>query len=327
MANLEAYEEIKRWKDEEMKNHCSDIRELNRFHDRIMKHVFQAAVSCLHQNEPPCSFSWLITGSGGRFEQGLISDQDHGIVYQDDSEEHRAYFLRLGQELSRGLDYVGYPYCKGNIMSSNPMWCRPLKQWKEQLHSWMKEGSWESMRYLHIFLDSRCLAGEEELCRELKEYVFRYRSEHPHLARRFAENVMHIKKAINPLGQLLTSQVNGRTQSFDLKYAAFLPYVNAVRILALHEGLFETSTVDRMGKLLEKDAHKEVMVDAKADFQRLLEIRMASVAGKEYEDSHFVKLRLLDSMEKKEIKRIVKGGHKLHEYAIQYVKKVDSYGI
>lgn len=327
MTTLEAYEEIKEWKNEELKNHCSNITELNQFHDQVMKKVFQVTVSCFHMEVPPCSFSWLITGSGGRFEQGLISDQDHGIVYQDDSEEHQAYFWQLGQELSKGLDYVGYPYCKGNIMSSNPLWCQSLTQWKEQLHSWMEEGSWESIRYLQIFLDSRCLVGEEAFCQELKEYIFQYRSRHPYLLGRFVENVMHIKKAMNPLGQLLTSNVNGHTQSFDLKYAAFLPYVNAVRILALQAGIFETSTVNRMEKLIEMNVHQEMMISAKSKFQRLLEIRMENAKGEKYEDSRFLRLNLLDSMEKKELKRIVKGGYKLHEYAIQYVKKVDSYGI
>ncbi|WP_019240611.1 MULTISPECIES: DUF294 nucleotidyltransferase-like domain-containing protein [Bacillus] len=327
MKNSHAYEEIKQWKNNEIKKYYSSIIELNSFHDQVMKKVFQTAVANFNSKEPPSSFGWLITGSGGRFEQGLISDQDHGIVYNNDSEANQAYFLQLGQEISRGLDYVGYPYCKGNVMSSNPIWCRSLEQWKAQLYTWMKEENWESIRYLQIFLDSRCLVGEEKFCKELKESIFQYRRQHPSLIKRFVENVMHIKKAMNPLGQLLTSNVNGHKQSFDLKYAAFLPYVNAIRILSLQEGLYETSTLDRMEELLKNDHHREIIMSAKVDFQRLLEIRLKNVNGVEYEDSHFLKMALLDSSEKKEIKRIVKGGYKLHEYVLQYVKRVDSYGI
>ncbi|WP_050615492.1 DUF294 nucleotidyltransferase-like domain-containing protein [Bacillus testis] len=327
MDALGVYEEIKRWKTEQLERHRFNLIGLNRIHDEVMIRVFQTVVSSLGLGNPPSSFCWLITGSGGRLEQGVISDQDHGMVFMDANGESEAYFLTLGKTLSDALNEVGYPYCKGKIMSSNPVWCMPLRKWKEQLHDWMEEGSWEGIRYLQIFLDSRCLLGEEKLCRELKDYLFQYSSRHPELLGRFAENVRHIKKAVSPLGQLLPSEAHGRTQSFDLKYSAFLPYVNAVRLASLKERIYETSTLGRMDRLLAINAYKGIVEDAKTDFQRLLEFRLTHAGDSDYMDSHYVKLSSLSPEEKKEIKRIVKGGYKLHDFVVRSIKKVDGYGI
>ena len=136
-----------------------------------MKEVIQLAIIRLNKGNPPCEFCWFITGSGGRFEQGIISDQDHGMIFEIYSQENEHYFLELGKEISYGLAHVGYPYCKGNIMSSNPLWCKSLDHWKEQIYMWMEEGSLESIRNLQIFYDARCLTGRNDYLLDLK-YIF-----------------------------------------------------------------------------------------------------------------------------------------------------------
>ncbi|UQX56725.1 DUF294 nucleotidyltransferase-like domain-containing protein [Cytobacillus pseudoceanisediminis] len=66
---------------------------------------------------------------------------------------------------------AGYPYCEGNVMSSNPLWCKSLSKWKRQIQAWMQEESLQTIRNLHIFYDSRVLAGQEEYIGELKSSI------------------------------------------------------------------------------------------------------------------------------------------------------------
>ena len=321
MSRLETYESIKKWKEEKIHSHLSDSISLNSFHDTVMLNVFELAVARLNVERPPGNFCWFIAGSGGRCEQGLISDQDHGIIYQTNSDENRHYFLELGKEISYGLSIVGYPYCKGNIMSSNPLWCKSIDEWKKQLYSWMDEGSWELIRNLQIFFDCRCLYGERGYVEELKAYIFDFREENPFLLRRLMENVMHIKKAISPLGQILVSKTGEHTGAIDLKYSAFIPYVNAVRILAIKEGIAETSTDERMQRLSLMSAYKEILETSAANFQRLLQYRLSLSQVAVYEDTHFLNVNELNRERKKEIKRILKDGENLHHFVINLIKK------
>lgn len=321
MSTLETYEAIKEWKEKNIYSHLSDTISLNSFHDTVMLKVFEIAVARLSIESPPCDFCWFIAGSGGRCEQGLISDQDHGIIYQIFSDENRDYFLQLGKEISYGLSIVGYPYCKGNIMSSNPLWCKSVEEWKNQLYSWMDESSWESIRNLQIFFDSRCLYGERQYVEELKAYIFDFQEKNPFLLRRLMDNVMHIKKAISPLGQILVSKTGEHTGAIDLKYSAFIPYVNAVRILSIKEGIMEISTDNRMKRLSLMPAYKKILETSAVNFQRLLQYRLSLSQVVMYEDTHFLKVNKLNREQKKEIKRILKDGENLHHFVINLIKK------
>ncbi|HWI48115.1 MAG TPA: DUF294 nucleotidyltransferase-like domain-containing protein, partial [Rummeliibacillus sp.] len=171
-AGVLTYETIKEWKDQTIFHFNDDLKGLNSFHDQVMRKVMQVAIIRLNKGGPPCNFSWFVTGSGGRLEQSFISDQDHGIIYEEDAEESNSYFKALGEELSDGLAIVGYPYCKGAIMSSNPLWCKSIDAWKEQLLTWMEDESWEAIRYLQIFYDARVLEGKVNYVRYLKSVIY-----------------------------------------------------------------------------------------------------------------------------------------------------------
>lgn len=321
MSTLGTYEAIKEWKGKNIYHHLSDTISLNSFHDAVMLNVFEIAVARLGVEKPPCDFCWFIAGSGGRYEQGLISDQDHGIIYQTFTDENKDYFLGLGKEISYGLSIVGYPYCKGNIMSSNPLWCKSLDEWKSQLYGWMDEGSWESIRNLQIFFDSRSLYGVGSYVEALKTDIFDYQKKNPFLLIRLMENVMHIKKAISPLGYILVSQKGEHAGSIDLKYSAFIPYVNAIRILSIKEGITETSTDDRMKSLRSMSPYKKILETSSMNFCKMLQYRLSLSQVAVYEDTHYLNVNELNREQKKEIKRILKDGENLHHFVINLIKK------
>ncbi|MBP3038813.1 hypothetical protein J9303_04745 [Bacillaceae bacterium Marseille-Q3522] len=313
--NFATYESIKRWKEEQMKHHIGSNKQLNQFHDFIMKKVFSLAVKQLKIAGFPCQYAWFLTGSGGRMEQSLFSDQDHGMIFLSPAGETDDFFLELGKELSHGLDIAGYPFCDGNIMSSNPIWCRSLDSWKQQLLDWVKEASWESIRYLLIFFDARVLMGNELLLKEIKNVLFQYYQKTPFLYQRIIENIMHRKEAIGPFGQLIVEQKGKHKGSIDLKYAAFLPYVNSIRVLAFIYGIEETSTEDRLEQLANLGQFQEILKGYPEHFQSLLKYRLSlHKTIQSYDDGHFLNIQKLSKDEKLHIKTILKDGKKLHNY-------------
>ncbi len=316
-----SYESIKEWKEKHIAEYSSSNHLLNEFHDYVMKEVMKLAITRLNKGNPPCDYCWFIMGSGGRFEQGLISDQDHGMVFEVYSQDHEHFFLELGKEISNGLACVGYPYCKGNISSSNEIWCKSLDQWNEQIHTWMEEESLESIRNLHIFFDARCLVGREKHLLDLKYHIYAYQKKHPFLLKRFMDNVMHIKKAIGPLGQLLLEEKGKYHGHISLKYSAFLPYVNAIRILSIKEEIYETSTLERIDRLRGIKKYSEMMTKCEVNFQILLHFRLSLTQVHSYEDTHYLNISNLTKLEKKEMKRIVKEGIDLHHFVNRLIHK------
>ena len=67
---------------------------LNEFHDYGNERSHELAIIRLNKGNPPCDYCWFITGSGGRIEQGLISDQDHGMIFEIYSQDNEQLFFR-----------------------------------------------------------------------------------------------------------------------------------------------------------------------------------------------------------------------------------------
>lgn len=320
-TDVETYESIKQWRDKNITAYLADSVSLNKFHDQVMCKVFDLAISRVKKGSPPCEFSWFITGSGGRFEQGIISDQDHGLIYEISNVDNDTYFKKLGEEVSYGLYIVGYPYCQGNVMSSNPLWRKSMHEWKEQLLKWMDDESWDAIRYLQIFYDARVLIGKNSYVKELKMVIYQYQLKNRTVLKRFMANVTHVKNVIGPLGQILVEQHGMYQGSVNLKYAAFLPYVNAIRVLSIKEGVYDTSTLDRMKCLKETKEYSKAIKDCEDNFLMLLRYRLTLFQGESYTDTHYLHIESLQKEQRKEIKRILKDGKKLHDYVIALIEK------
>ncbi|MDQ0857396.1 DUF294 nucleotidyltransferase-like domain-containing protein [Bacillus sp. V2I10] len=320
----ESYESIRAWKDEEIYKYTSDTHSLNQFHDQVMRAVFNISLQRVKEEKgtPPSPFTWFVMGSAGRYEQGVISDQDHGMVYEKSGIDADQYFLALGKEVSLGLHIAGYPYCEGKVMSSNPVWCKSLGVFEKQLSKWMDEVSFESMRYLQIFVDARVLEGEETFINHLKNVIDDCQKKSPKLLKRFMDNIMHLKPSVGPLGQIFTENSGPYQGSLNLKQAAFLPYVNAVRILAIKEGVLAASTLDRIDKLSKDEFYRNELRDYKTSFANLLQFRMSNLKRiQDYDDVHYLPIQKLSRAERKEMKTILKNGKKLHHFVQGIIEK------
>lgn len=318
---METYESIREWKELNITNFLDDIVSLNNFHDQVMLKVLEVATSKIELGPAPCDFTWFLTGSGGRLEQGLISDQDHGIAYEIANAENEMYFQVLGTEISKGLYEVGYPYCEGKMMSSNPEWCKSYDGWNIQLHDWMADESWESIRYLQIFYDARVLHGKVGFIYQLKSFIHAYQIQHPILLSRFTANVEYVKNVIGPIGQLLVERHGLYQGCVNLKYSGFLPYVNAIRLLSIREGIMETSTLARMSKLIQIQEYAGLLKNSVINFSNLLKYRLSLLQVERYSDTHYLQIGKLTKPERRDIKHILKDGSKLHREVIALMKK------
>ncbi|RXJ04200.1 hypothetical protein DS745_02095 [Anaerobacillus alkaliphilus] len=307
---MKTYEQVKEFLEKKLPSVSWDHQKLNEFHEIIMKEIIQIALTKVESElgKPPTHFAFFVMGSAARHEQSVWSDQDHGIIY-DGPDHFHSYFIRMGKEITRGFALAGYEPCDGNVMASNPYWCKSSADWTTQIAQWFDEADWESLRYFSTFFDSRVLAGEDKLLLALKTFAFSKLDENPVLYKRLYENVGFVKKGIGIFGQILSEEKGEEAGTINLKQTIFFPYVNSLRLLALIEKIPEASTLERFQKLPE--GYETIKV-YQSYFLKLLNYRLYfQKDAVSYKKVHLLPVNAMSAREKDGLKEIMKKGRQL----------------
>ncbi len=209
--------------------------------------------------QPPVNFSVIVMGSGGRGENFLFPDQDNGMILDDyPNEQHTeidAWFINLAERVTRDLDQVGLPLCKGFVMATNPLWRKTATQWKEQIQLWSQKRNITTLRLCDIFFDFRSVWGDEAKAKELRTHVTQIAGNNPLFLREMYEDDIEHGVALGWFGRLLTEKENKDFKGqLNLKHTGTLPLVEAMRLLALRGGIEKISTLDRMAALRDAGA-------------------------------------------------------------------------
>ena len=230
---------------------------LTHINNDIYRRVVEASLRAMADHGlggPPVHFSVIVMGSGGRGENYLFPDQDNGFILGDyaDAEHHRVdgFFIELAERMTRDLDEIGFPLCKGYVMAVNPLWRKTLSQWIAQIRLWSRRRNVAAIRLADIFFDFRPVCGDPALASELRRAVTDIaRGNHPFLQQMFHEEADH-GVALGFFGGLKTVEDAATGKDLvNLKHAGVLPLVETVRLLALREGIAETSTAARIDAL------------------------------------------------------------------------------
>ena len=75
-------------------------------------------------------------------------------------------------KITETLIDFGYPPCPGNIMVSNPFWCKNVRDYKKETAKWIEAPDMQNYMDLAIFFDSFAVAGRKELLINLKDDLF-----------------------------------------------------------------------------------------------------------------------------------------------------------
>ncbi|WP_040206112.1 DUF294 nucleotidyltransferase-like domain-containing protein [Neobacillus jeddahensis] len=321
------YSKIVEFKQEHINEAVHEHFKLNHLHDEIIKQVVEVAINQVidQHGPPPSPFSFFVMGSAGRLEQSVWSDQDHGIIYHDQNDEVKSYFLTLGREISKGLFQAGYPYCDGGVMASNPFWCKSIAEWQQQLTKWVLESSWESIRYLLIFLDGRSFYGESTYVDQLKKHLYQTTNKEQLLTKSL-RNTLHLKKGINVLGKLLVETHGPHAGALNIKEIGLYPYVNAVRLLSIKEKRLETSTLLRLEKIPDSCFPFAGKQFYQQQFLKLLQYRLLFGDHTNYDSGHYLAIHMLTKEQTKEIKEIIKNGAALFHHVRRLLEKDDTDG-
>jgi CBS domain-containing protein len=191
---------------------------------------------------------FIVMGSEGRNEQIIKTDQDNALVVKDgvDVEQYRPYMNQIIEHLIN----FGYPPCEGNIMVSNPFWCKTVSDYKAETARWIEAPDMHNYMDLAIFFDSFAVAGDKQLLINLKDDLFNKLHDKDVFMAYFAKLTLTFDTP--------TFVTNFMTKStkLDIKKVAVFPIVQGIRSLALRERIRETTTVKRI-KILEQRGELE----------------------------------------------------------------------
>ena len=114
-------------------------RTIASIHDTVTRRLIEFA----HQNlgRPRMPYTWLATGSFGRFEPFPSSDVDSAIAWEgpDDDPEQRRGMAALAEHVLEGLEACGFkPDTKGAV-ASNPLFARSVEGWERAARSWVEQ--------------------------------------------------------------------------------------------------------------------------------------------------------------------------------------------
>ena len=217
------------------------------------------AMALADMKTAPVPFSFLSLGSNARHEMTMFSDQDNALIFADvpgdQLVKQRRMLLELADNVCGKLRQAGYPYCPGGIMAANPKWCLALSEWKQMFSKWMLDATPESILEINVFFDIRCVYGDGNLVRELRDHVQELSRQNPEFFIFYAKNCLGYKAPLGLLGRIRTEK-RGSEKTINVK-ECIKPIETFARIYALKNGIEATGTLARLRKLQEQDLVRE----------------------------------------------------------------------
>ena len=271
--------------------------------------------------EPPCGFSLFVTGSHGRLETLLKTDQDWGLVIADAAraEERVAdeYFKTLAEELVEALAAIGFERCPGEVMGTNPVWRKGVSAWKAQLDHWITDQVPNLGRYTTLVFDARHIAGNRDLFLDVGRHAFSLLSRHHEVLRILHEEEGGHRVPTGLLGRFITERSGKHRGQFDIKRSGLIFVVEGVRILALRYGIRETATLKRITKLVDGGhLHPDDGEYVEGAFRFLLHFALDSQVEKAMEDEEidtYVNPNLMSRRKREMLRHAYKAVSKLQD--------------
>ncbi|EIJ41705.1 putative signal-transduction protein containing cAMP-binding and CBS domains [Beggiatoa alba B18LD] len=219
------------------------IRYISQLVTELNRRIFQKLYALIAPPDLIQNSCLLVMGSEGREEQILRTDQDNAIILRD------GYVCEslaaITQEFTETLVQFGYPPCNGKIMVNNPYWCRPLKAFQNQIYEWIDHPNEESLMNLAIFYDAHCVAGDAELLRMAKDYLFKLLQDNKIFYAHFARPTLAFETPLNWFENFIVEKNHNRKQ-LDIKKGGIFPIVHGVRSLAVENRVTITNTIERI---------------------------------------------------------------------------------
>lgn len=271
----------------------------------------------------------VVMGSEGRGEQILKTDQDNALIIKDDCSLSNEDILAYTHKYTEHLVDFGFPRCEGNIMVSNPYWCRRESDFKNIIYEWIMQPSGDNFMNLAIFYDALCVTDDRNILDNLKEYLFKIGSTSKTFYMHFAKIIMDFDVPLGFFdGFVFNSEDKEHKDEIDIKKGGIFIIVQSIRSLCLEYKISRTNTQKRIKELNKLGAlDDEFAAELSQAFSFLLTIKLKSNLEKldsGLKIDNYINPENLTTMEKDLLKESFKIVNKLKKklethYKLNYV--------
>jgi len=195
----------------------------------------------------PAAYAWLASGSQGRHEQMVHTDQDTALVYDDAAPpDADAWFQRLADEVGEGLAACGIRRCPGDVDPSQPHWRRSTRDWEREIRRVLSHPSPRDAMLATHYLDLRVIHGPTRLFEPVRHAALEqgYRSEA--VLRTLADQARELRPPLGFFRQFVLERGGEHADTLDLKMRGLMPIVALARVFALRAGSDARSTLERL---------------------------------------------------------------------------------
>ncbi|MEA1892340.1 MAG: putative nucleotidyltransferase substrate binding domain-containing protein, partial [Campylobacterota bacterium] len=259
---------------------------------KIYKKVFDMCVEAKLQKD--CAL--IVMGSEGREEQTLKTDQDNALIIRDtlSVEIFKEPMLKVNAYLLE----LGFPTCKGNIMVSNEFWRRDVKGYKALINEWTQSMSEANIQNLSIFMDAKCVGGDEELLLELLNYLHVGFCKRDDVLAHMAKPILNFETPLSLFSGFVLEKEH--KNKLDLKKGGIFALVHGVRTLSLEYDIRATNTIQRIKELNNKGVFDKTFATGLIEsFDTLSAIRLsAMISAKDMDEANYVNPKDLQKIQR-----------------------------
>ncbi|GJM31398.1 MAG: hypothetical protein DHS20C18_03990 [Saprospiraceae bacterium] len=294
--------------------------------DALISRAIELSIKKLEKEKksmPKVRWCWLGLGSEGRGEQLLRTDQDNALVFEDVPEKNylkiKNYFGDLSSKVTATLYEAGFAYCPGDMMASNPQWCKSLEEWKKQFSEWITQPSAENILYSSIFFDYRSIYGDRQLTEQLSEHIFNGIEQQNLFLSFLAKGALQNPPPLTFFRNFMVERSGEHKDKFDIKSRAMRPLADVARCLILKAkvpGI--NSTFRRFQKLAELEEQNRELYTQAADAYEIL-VRYRALQGlKNHNKGRYFRPSELTKMERMNLRNTFEPIRELQQ--ILYIK-------
>lgn len=196
---------------------------------------------------PPCAYAWLASGSQGRHEQTVHTDQDTALILADEAPQGAdAWFTELARQVTAGLDACGIRACPGDVDPMHPNWRRTAAAWVREIERVLHHPSRRDAMLATHYLDMRVIHGDTFLFEPLRHRALETGRHQEPLLTALADQARALPPPLGFFRQFVLEDSGEHADTLDLKKRGLLPIVALARVFALHAGSDARGTVDRL---------------------------------------------------------------------------------
>jgi CBS domain-containing protein len=226
-------------------------RAIASIHDAITRRMIEFT----HQElgRPPVPYTWMATGSLGRFEPFPSSDVDSAIAWEgpDDDPEIRRAIAATAEHVLQGLKRCGFePDTKGAV-ASNPLFARSVEEWERAARTWVEQPDRDrGLLLLSVVVESSAVWGSTAMADHLAR-AFVDTPNRSLMLRRLASAALAERPPTGFLRDFVLHSGGERRGVLDIKRRGLVPVEALARWSGLRAGVSAASTRARLKASLE----------------------------------------------------------------------------